>query len=138
MYATIQEVKDRTSFPEVSTLSDGKITSYIERAEGWIHRTTGRKFREENDPDVLSELKTATVLLVELLWLQDNPDVKESAVVGIDNEKIGSYSYSVKRLQTGQQTGLVELDSILDSLKVTPLQGISFFSVSGPSRGELG
>lgn len=137
MYATIQEVKDRTSFEEVSALSDGKIVGYIERAEGWIHRATGRKFREETNPDVLAELRAGTILLVELLWLQDNPDIKESAVLGIESEKIGSYSYTAKNLQPGEKTGISELDSILESLKVQPISGLSFFSVSGPSRSEV-
>ncbi len=134
MYATVQEVKDRTSFEEVSALSDGKITGYIERAEGWIHRATGRNFREETDLDILSELRAATILLAELLWLQDNPEIKENAVLGIESEKIGSYSYTAKNLQPGEKTGISELDSILDSLKLQSVSGLSFFSVSGPSR----
>jgi hypothetical protein len=136
MYATVQEVKDRTSFPEVSALSEGKLQGYIERAEGWIHRSTGRKFREERDRDILSDLRTATILLVEYLWYQDNPDIKENAINPVDSEKIGSYSYTAKKVQPGEQTGIPELDSILDSLKVGLVTGTLFFSVSGPGCGE--
>lgn len=133
MYATVQEVKDRTSFSEVSALSEGKITGYIERAESWIHRSAGRKFREETDEDVLSELRAATILLVEYLWYWDNPDIKEDAMSNVDSEKIGSYSYTAKKAQPGESTGIAELDSILDSLRFVPT-GVSFFGVYGPSR----
>ncbi|MED0739017.1 head-tail connector protein [Aneurinibacillus thermoaerophilus] len=139
---TPQEVMDRTSFPEVAALDDGKLTGYIERAESWIRRATGRKFREETDPDVLSDLRTATVLLVEYLWYHDHPDVREGVLSQVESEKIGSYSYKVSGAgDTIQEmefqathTGIQELDSILESLKVQPVQGALFFSISGPSR----
>jgi hypothetical protein len=136
MYATVQEVIDRTSFPEVSELPEEKILGYIERAESWLHRSTRRKFREEKDTDVLVDLRTATILLVEYLWYQDNPDIKEDALSPVDSEKIGSYSYTVKKVQPGEQTGIPELDSILDSLKVGPVTGTLFFSISGPGCGS--
>ncbi|MBO0962345.1 DUF3199 family protein [Neobacillus sp. MM2021_6] len=138
MYANTQEVKDRTSFPEVAALTDEKITGYIERSESWLHRAAGRKFRDETDPDMLADLRTATILLVEYLWYQDNPDVKEDSLSPIDSEKIGSYSYTAKKVQPGESTGIPELDSIIDSLKVQPVTGISFFAVSGPSGCEQG
>jgi hypothetical protein len=141
-YATPQEVRDRTSFPEVAALDDGKLTGYIERAESWIHRTTGRKFRDETDPDTLSELRTAVVLLVEYLWYHDHPDVREGALSRVESEKIGSYSYKVSGAGNTKDemdfqathTGIQELDLILDSLKVQPAKGALFFSISGPSR----
>jgi hypothetical protein len=136
MYATVQEVIDRTSFPEVSGLPEEKIFGYIERAESWLHRSTRRKFREEKDTDVLADLRTATILLVEYLWYQDNPDIKENALSPVDSEKIGSYSYTAKKIQPGEQTGIPELDSILDSLKVGAVTGTLFFSVSGPGCGS--
>ncbi|NMF00239.1 DUF3199 family protein [Aneurinibacillus aneurinilyticus] len=146
-YATLQEVRDRASFQELQELEDGKLTGYIERAEGWIHRVTGRKFRDEKDPDILSDLRTATVLLVEYLWYNDHPDVREGQLSQIEQEKIGSYSYRVNgpgNADTIQEmefqathTGIKELDLILDSLKVKPVQGALFLSVSGPSRSRV-
>lgn len=141
-YATPKEVRARTSFPEVAALDDEKLMGYIERAESWIHRVTGRKFRDETDPDILSDLRTATVLLVEYIWYNDHPDVREGALSQLESEKIGSYSYKVggpgDTIQEmefqASHTGIQELDSILESLKVQPVQGITFFSVSGPSR----
>lgn len=133
-YATIAEVKARTSFEEIASLTDEKVTGYIERAEGWLHRATKRKFRVETDPDVLADVKTATILLVEYIWYLDNPDVKEGGMSGAESEKIGSYSYTVKRVSPGEPTGIAELDSIIDSLKTDPRQGLMFFSVSGSPR----
>lgn len=145
-YATPQEVRDRTSFPEVDALDDGKLTGFIERAEGWIHRAAGRKFWDETDPDVLADLRTATVLLVEYLWYNDHPEVRESALSQIGSVKIGSYSHKVSGLGSADtkdemdfqatRTGIQELDLILDSLKSKPVEGVFFFSVSGPSRSE--
>jgi hypothetical protein len=126
LYATIQEVMVRTSFEEVSVLSDEKITSYIERAERWIRRATNRDFSEETDQDVLEDLKTATVLLVEYLWYWDNPDVKEDSINSVDSEKIGSYSFSGKKEKSGELTGMQELDNILTSLKNQPVSPLFF------------
>lgn len=134
-YASLQEVRDRTSFTEVSSLSDSKLTGFIERAESWIHRSTGRKFRDETDSDILSELRTSVVLLVEYLWYHDHSDVKEEALSPIESEKIGSYSYSGKKATPEDKTGITELDSIIDSLKVEPITGLAFFSISGPTGG---
>jgi hypothetical protein len=127
LYATIQEVMVRTSFEEVSALSDEKITSYIERAERWIRRATNRDFSEETDQDVLEDLKTATVLLVEYLWYWDNPDVKEDSINPVDSEKIGSYSFSGKKAKSGELTGMQELDNILTSLKNKPVSPLFLF-----------
>jgi hypothetical protein len=127
LYATIQEVMVRTSFEEVSALSDEKITSYIERAERWIRRATNRDFSEETDQDVLEDLKTATVLLVEYLWYWDNPDVKEDSINPVDSEKIGSYSFSGKKAKSGELTGMQELDNILTSLKNQPVSPLFLF-----------
>jgi len=135
MYATIQEVKDGTSFNEVSSLSDTKIQSYIDRATSWIHRVAKKSFESETDPYLLTDLKTATILLVEYLWFWDQSEVKEGAFDQIESEKLGSYSYKVKETKAapGEETGNKELDSILDSLKPRVI-GVSFFSVSGPTR----
>jgi len=89
-YATVAEVKERASFSEIAALTDIKIQGYIDRATSWIHREAQRKFKDETDEDLLADLRTATVLLVEYLWYQDNPDIKESSLSPIETEKIGS------------------------------------------------
>lgn len=141
-YATVSDVEERTSFQEIAELTQIKTTTYIERAESWIHRATGRKFRNETDEDILTDLKNATVMLVEYLWYWDNPDIKEATMGPYSDENIGSYSYQFKNLSTmksanpGEETGIKELDNILASLKVPPVTGFTLFSVSGPSRDE--
>lgn len=132
-YLTAAEVKERTSFSDITALPDAKITGYIERAEGWLHRETKRKFRDETDEDILVDVRTAVVLLVEYLWYWDNPDVKEEAYDRVDSEKIGLTSYSYRKPVPGEPTGLPELDNIIEDLKVKPVSGL-FFRVNGPSK----
>ena len=144
-YATVAEVKERVSFNEITVMSTPKLQGYIDRATSWIHREAQRKFKDETDEDLLADLRTATVLLVEYLWYQDNPDIKESSLSPIETEKIGSYSYTMRDVQTidsikereyeGTRTGIKELDLILQSLKQDIPTGISFFSISGSSSG---
>jgi hypothetical protein len=131
-YATLQEIRDLTSFPEVAGLSDSKLQNYIDRASSWIRRDTGRDFEGEDNPDILSDLRIATLLLVEYLWYWDNPEQKESSLGGFEIEHIGSYSYN--RANPGEKTGNEELDSILSSLRKEETKGAFFFSVYGPSR----
>ncbi|MBA4543990.1 DUF3199 family protein [Thermoactinomyces daqus] len=123
---------------EVAVLPDEKLQLYLDRATAWIHRMAQRKFYNETDPDLLTDLKTASVLLVEYLWVQDHNEGKEQVMSGIKQESIGSYSYTLKD-DTGEESGLTgmkELDSILQSLIPKPLATGMFFSVSGPSRVE--
>jgi hypothetical protein len=141
-YATIDQVREMTSFSDVASLSDSKITNYLERATAWIHRIALRTFEGETDPVLLSDLKIASVLLVEYLWFHDHPDIKESELSPLESEKIGSYSYTMKDVTTvdsykervfeATRTGYKELDLILQSL--IPAEPTSFFfRVSGPS-----
>ncbi|WP_312498282.1 DUF3199 family protein [Bacillus luti] len=145
MYASPADVKERTSFVEVSSLSDEKIQLYIDRAASWIHREVKRMFENETNKQTLSDLLIATVLLVEYLWYQDNPEMKESQLSAASSEKIGNYSYTLRDALGGNtademrfganRTGIKELDLILDSLRMQNIvTGFNFFSVSGPSR----
>jgi Protein of unknown function (DUF3199) len=135
-YVTVQEIRGRTSLKEVAALPDEKLQLYIDRATAWVHRVAQRKFYDETDPDLLTDLKTASVLLVEYLWVQDHDAGKEQAMSQIKQERIGSYSYSLKD-DTGEEpelTGIKELDSILLSLTPKSVAAGLFFSISGPSR----
>ncbi|SEA53789.1 Protein of unknown function [Thalassobacillus cyri] len=134
MFATAAEVKERTSFDEVSSLSDTEIENYLLRAERWIFRATGRDYSYEENTRTLEDLKVASIHLVELLWYQNLEETKEQAFSQVQSEKIGSYSYNLmKEASPGGNTGISELDNILDSL--TPHSyGVNFFQVSGPSR----
>jgi len=131
MFATVQDIRGQTTIGEVSSLSDGQIGTYIERADAYIRRVTKKTYHDETDPHLQSDLRRATVLLVEWLWFNDQPAVKESNMGGIESERIASYSYS-KGNQNG--TGNAELDSILESLKAFAPRGVDVFSVFGPSR----
>lgn len=134
-FATVDEVKERTSFDEIDDLPVEKVDSLIDRAEAWIRRFTGRSFVEETDSGKLADLKTATILLVEFLWFQDQPDMKQEAFDSVQSEKIGSYSYTKKDAKSGEATGVAELDHILFSLRPPAAAKPLFFSVFGTGGG---
>lgn len=132
MFAEASDVRDRTSFDEVESLTDEQIESFIKRAERWIYRATEIDYSDEQNENMLVDLETATIHLVDLLWMQDQPDMKDASLSSMESEKIGSYSYSKsKEAVPGQSTGIPELDGILESLKVT-MNGVNFFRVGGP------
>lgn len=133
-YATIQEVKEETSFSDVSSLSDERLQSYIRRAERWIHRITNNRFENVVDSDILFDLQRAVVLIVDYLWYHDQEEIQEDYLDPIQSERIGSYSYTKADRPDIESNGFgnPELDSILSSLKVEPK--VSFFVVSGPSK----
>jgi len=143
-FATVEEVRELTSLDEVRELSDIKIQNYIDRAGAWIRRETKRTFEGETDIDILLDLQTATYLLVEYLWYQDNPEVKDNVFSPVETERIGSYSYTMRDVKTvdsikereyvGQNTGIKELDLILTALRASSTDASFFFSVSKPSR----
>lgn len=129
-FATVAEVKARVAFE----IEVNKIEDLIDRAERWIRRFTGRSFAEETEPDKLADLRTATVLLVEYLWFQDQPDMKEEAFDNVQSEKIGSYSYT-KNAKSGESTGVAELDQILYSLRPSTSLKPLFFTTFGSGGG---
>lgn len=130
-YAAVNEIREGTSFDEVSSLNDKKLEDFILRAERWIHRKTLVRYDNLTDSEVLFDLKRAVILLVDYLWFHDQPEIAEDQLDPIQQERIGSYSYS-KKGSNDEGFGNPELDSILESLKVDPK--INFFSVSGPSK----
>lgn len=131
-FASLAEVRDQTTFSEVSALSDAKLQKYIDLANAYLRRHTGIDYRDATDPDILTDLERVTVLLVEYIWLQDQPEIKESNYTGVQTERIGTYSYNIGG-KNGDSTGNRELDDLL--LHLSPKQmGINFFSISGPSR----
>ena len=134
-FATVAEVKDEAAFEEISEMENSKVQKLIDRAEAWIRRFTGRRFVEETRSEKLADLKRATILLVEFLWFQDQPDMKEEVFDNVQTEKIGSYSYTKKNASPGETTGVVELDHILLSLKVPPAAKPLVFFATRPSGG---
>jgi hypothetical protein len=136
MFATLENVRDGTSFPEVKAIDDdAKLTEYIKRAERWIYYATGVDYSNTTDEGILLDLKTATIHLVDLLWYQDQDDVKDQGISGMQTERMGNYQYAVMQKATPQSdsTGIPELDMILKGLTPSRVYGTSFFSVSGPS-----
>lgn len=134
-YLEVEQIKKRSSFKEeMADLSPEEIEGYIKRAEGWLHRETGRKFRNETDEDILNDVETAVFLLVDYLWFWDDPELRETQMAQLKSERIGSYSYQMgdRDLPDGK-TGIKELDSIIESLK-EEIVGVNFFSVSGRTR----
>lgn len=130
-FITIQEVRDQTTFSEISSLTDPQIDRYINLANAYLRRETLMNYRDATDPDLLTDLQRVTLLLVEYLWWQDQPEVKEGNFAGIASERIGSYSYN--KGSNGEGTGNKELDNLLFSLSRKNV-GLNLFSVSGPSR----
>lgn len=132
MYATVDDVKKRSAFAEVKALPDADIDSYLSRAARWIYYSTKVDYTDTTDAGILEDLRTASIHLVDLLWYQDNADVKEGGMANLQSERIGSYSYTaMEKAAPGGKTGITELDMILDGLKPT-LTGFGFFNVSGP------
>ena len=132
-FATVDVVKEQSTFREIKELDVAAIERYITYANAFLRRFTGVNYREAVDPDLLADLERVTVLLVEYLWLSNQPETKESDFSGITSENIGSYSYSASK-GSNELTGNLELDQLLMSLR--PTLGINFFSVSGPSKYE--
>lgn len=143
-YANLDEVRELTTVEEVKELSDIKLKNYIDRAGSWIRRVTKQTFEAETDPDILLDLTTATYLLVEYLWYQDQLDNKDSNLMAATSETIGSYSYTTNKTAVSESkisddmTGIKELDMILGSLMVASVNNSFFFSVSTPSKGKPG
>lgn len=133
-FASVQEVKKRVAFDDIANMEDAKVENLIQRAEDWIRRFSGRSFVEVTDPNKIRDLQTATVLLVEYLWYQDDADVKEEAFDNVQTEKIGSYSYT-KNAKPGEETGIKELDHILNSLRPSATLKPLFFSTFGAGGG---
>lgn len=134
MFATVQNIRDGTAFSEVKALTDDQITAYIKRAERWIYYATQVDYSTTTDEGILTDLNTADIHLVDLLWYQDQADAKEANLSGVQQEQIGSYQYTMMAKATPQSgdTGIPELDMILIGL--TPkIRGADFFYVSGPS-----
>lgn len=136
MFISGEEIRSLTSFEEVRDLSDEKLEYYIERADNWIFRATGRDFTLENNRFIQSDMKVATLLLVEYLHYWDNPEVKKSMMGPEEAVTLGSYQVNYKNLGEwvealpGEATGVKELDSILRSYQYKPLTG-AFFKVLG-------
>lgn len=129
-FATVSDVRDITTFEEIVALTDAKIEKYIEYANSYLRRYTGVNYRDETDPDILADLERVTILLVEYIWLNDQPEVKEANYTGVSSERIGTYSYNLGNESEG--TGNKELDNLL--CRLTRTYGFNLFSVSGPSR----
>lgn len=133
MFISVSEIKSLTSFQEVRDLSDEKIERYIERADSWIYRATNRDFSETNSLFVQSDMKQATLLLVEYLHYWDVPEIRESMMGPEDGVTLGSYRVNYKSLSEwreavpGEFTGVKELDNILRSYRFSP--SATFFKV---------
>lgn len=132
MFAKVDDIRKQTAFDEVESLDDEQIESFIKRAERWIYRATEMDYSDEDNENILQDLETAMIHLVDLLWMQDQPDIKDATLSGMESEKIGSYSYNKSKTAVpGQPTGIPELDGILESLKFN-MNGVNFFRVGGP------
>lgn len=121
MFLTIEDAKALTTFEEIAGLSDEEVQRYIDRADGWIRRTTGRyDLMDTLDEYIQEDLRLATIMLVEYIWYWDQEEPKEQAISRDDTVKIGSYTYDKMRADSRGKTGNLELDMILDSLKYNP------------------
>ncbi|MGM9926030.1 MAG: head-tail connector protein [Bacillus sp. (in: firmicutes)] len=134
MFIEVSEIKKQTSFTDLKSLSDQEIQRYIERADAWIRRATGRDYSESTAEGLRQDMKVATLLLVEYLWYWDDPETKETGFSDDETVRIGSFSYSKKPDESGYKTGIPELDMILEYWRQARRPGLGLlFRVSGPS-----
>lgn len=122
MFLSIEEAKALTTFEEIAGLTDSEVQGYINRADAWIRRATGRyDLVDTLDENIQEDLRLATIMLVEYIWYWDQEEPKEQAISRDDSVKIGSYTYDKMRADTTRwKTGNQELDMILESLKYNP------------------
>lgn len=136
MFIEVEEIRSLTSFEGVRDLSPEMMNHYISRADSWIIRATGRDYRSSTDKFVQTNLRYATLMLVEYLVYWDDPEIKETMMGPEDGVTLGSYKVNYKSLSEwkkalpGEETGVKELDNILKSLKYTPSMGM-YFKVLG-------
>jgi hypothetical protein len=128
MFITVGEVKDLTSFAEISGLSDSEVQGYIDRADAWIRRATHRDYKVTMIEEIQTELRIATLLMVEYIYYWDNPEMKAETISHDSAVRLGSFSFTKEKANPGELTGNYELDSILESLKYSPTAG-GFFNV---------
>ncbi|MFP5116160.1 hypothetical protein ACSU64_28020 [Bacillaceae bacterium C204] len=129
MFITPSEIRDRTSFEEVKGLTDAQLEDYIQRADSWILRATNRDYTTTNDIFIQDDLGVATWLLVEYLWLWDNPELKEEMMGHDEVIRLGSFTVNKGAKPENGLTGVEELDSILMKYRFRPNFGLGFFSV---------
>ena len=136
MFITDEEIRALSSYEEVRDLSPEMLNHYINRADSWIIRATGRDYSLSKDRFIQMSLKQATLLLVEYLVYWDMPEIKESMMGPESGVTLGSYQVNYKSLSEwkqavpGEETGIKELDNILNSLRYQPKAG-AFFKVLG-------
>lgn len=97
-YATVNDVKTYAIFKtEIGALSDPEIERLIQRASNVLDSRIGYSFKTATDPDVLFQLNVATVYLVDRLHLFGDKQVAESVILGVSQEDIMNYSYTVSK-----------------------------------------
>lgn len=130
MFITAAEVRSLTSFGGVRELTDSEIDGYLARADLWIRRSTNRDYSLTDDLFVQEDMRLASWLLVEYLWLWDNPELKEEAMSHDEVIRLGSFSVNKKDRSEDNLTGVDELDQILIKYRYKPVVG-GFFKVLG-------
>lgn len=121
MFLSIEDAKALTTFDEIAGLTDSEVQGYIDRADAWIRRTTGRyDLIDTLDENIQEDLKLATLMLMEYIWYWDQEENKEQSISRDESVKIGSYTYNKTKVDSRGRTGNHELDNILDSLKYKP------------------
>lgn len=131
MFITADEIKELSTLDGVKALSVDQINGYIERADQWINRATMPAIENTENEKIQKDLRIATWLLVEYLFYWDDPENREAAISNDDSVRIGSFSYKTKA-NTGEKTGIKELDLILERYEWKPKIG-NYFRISGPS-----
>ena len=127
MFLTTAEIRELTTFSEVESLADSDLQRYIERADAWIRRATNRDYSLTENRAIQQDMRVATLLLVEYIWLWDNPELKEEAMSHDEVIRLGSYTVNKEKARSGELTGVDELDSILREYRYNP--GTAIFRV---------
>lgn len=136
MYITVQELKNQTTLDEIKELTDIVVEAYMDRADNWIRRETGQSWDNVEDEYIKKDLATATILLTEMIFWNDQELNKIEDLDNVESEKIGSYSYTVKDSSDEGNNAIrnKELKSILESLRYRSSKtGGSVFRVFGQS-----
>lgn len=138
-YATIENVKQHAIFKtEIGALTDPQIEHLINRASNVLDSRIGYSFKNATDPDVAFQLMVATIYLVDKLHLLNDKNVAEGVILGMSQERIMNYSYTVsnEKLQVFIDFE-TEYEAAVKNLLARSNLGLNIFSI-GDGAPTLG
>jgi len=91
-------IRANTDFPALAAMTDAKLWNYIWRAEALIY-SWGQQyggFCVVDKPNWNVMARIAAQMVVEQLYITNNPIARARRVSGVQSERIGSYSYTLQ------------------------------------------